>query len=97
MLKHKFKNLKVLKTNAFIKVSLGFNKYDLPIRLSKEYHKDELIKTITKSFGGGSNSSLQMTNIIEIDVLKIFLFNFDIQAIYVAKHTTTVILKIHHE
>ena len=64
------KNLKVLKTNAFIKVGLGFNKYDLPIRLSKEYHKDELIKTITKSFGGGSNSSLQMTNIIEIDEFK---------------------------
>ena len=36
-------------------------------------------------------------NITEIDVLKIFLFNFDTQAIYVAKHTTTVKLKIHHE
>ena len=36
-------------------------------------------------------------NIIEIDVLKIFLFNFDTQAIYVAKHMTTVKMKVHHE
>ena len=66
----KGKDLKVLKTNATINVALGYNNFKLPIRLSDKYHADELLKTISKSFGGGSSSSLQMTNKIEIDEFK---------------------------
>ena len=40
----KGKDLKVLKTNALIKINLGREKYDLPIRLSDKYHADELLK-----------------------------------------------------
>ena len=66
----KGKDLKVLKTNATINIALGYNNFKLPIRLSDKYHTDELLKTISKSFGGGSGSSLQMTNKIEIDEFK---------------------------
>ena len=65
----KGKDLKVLKTNALIKVNLGSKKYDLPIRLSDKYHTDELLKTIAQSYGGGK-SMLQFTNTIQIDEFK---------------------------
>ena len=68
--KLKGKDLKVLKTNALIKINLGKEKYDLPIRLSDKYHADELLKTISKSFGGEYSTSLQMTNKIQIDEFK---------------------------
>ena len=66
----KGKDLKVLKTNATINIALGYDTFKLPIRLSDKYHTNELLETISKSFGGGSGSSLQMTNKIEIDEFK---------------------------
>lgn len=66
----KGKDLKVLKTNALIKINLGSNKYELPIRLSDKYHTDELFKTIAQSFAGGSKVMHQFTNIIQIDEFK---------------------------
>lgn len=66
----KGKDLKVLKTNALIKVNLGSEKYDLPIRLSDKYHADELLKTIAQSYSGGSKTMHQFTNIIQIDEFK---------------------------
>lgn len=66
----KGKDLKVLKTNAIINIALGYDTFKLPIRLSDKYHTNELLETISKSFGGGSGSSLQMTNIIQIDEFK---------------------------
>ena len=66
----KGKDLKVLKTNALIKVHLGEENYDLPIRLSEKYHIDELLKTITQSYAGGSKTMHQFTNIIQIDEFK---------------------------
>ena len=66
----KGKDLKVLKTNALIKINLGCNKYDLPIRLNDKYHTDELLKTIAQSYTGGSKVMHQFTNIIQIDEFK---------------------------
>ncbi len=66
----KGKDLKVLKTNALIKVHLGTENYDLPIRLSDKYHTDELLKTIAQSYSGGSKVIHQFTNIIQIDEFK---------------------------
>lgn len=69
----KGKDLKVLKTNALIKINLGKERYDLPIRLSDKYHADELLKTIAQSYtggSGGSKTSRQFTNKIEIDEFK---------------------------
>ena len=66
----KGKDLKVLKTNALINIALGYDTFKLPIRLSDKYHTNELLETISKSFGGGSGSSLQMTNMIQIDEFK---------------------------
>ena len=66
----KGKDLKVLKTNALIKIRLGNKKYDLPIRLSDKYHTDELLKTIAQSYAGGSNTNHQFTNKIQIDEFK---------------------------
>ena len=66
----KGKDLKVLKTNAVINIALGYDTFKLPIRLSDKYHTNELLETISKSFGGCSSSSLQMTNKIEIDEFK---------------------------
>ena len=66
----KGKDLKVLKTNASIKINLGSNKYDLPIRLSDKYHTDELLKTIAQSYTGGSKAMHQFTNMIQIDEFK---------------------------
>lgn len=64
------KDLKVLKTNALIKVHLKDKNYDLPIRLSDKYHTDELLKTISQSYSGGSKTMHQFTNIIQIDEFK---------------------------
>ena len=66
----KGKNLKVLKTNALIKVNLGKEKYDLPIRLNDKYHADELLKTIAQSYCGNNKAMHQFTNMIEIDEFK---------------------------
>ena len=66
----KGKDLKVLKTNALIKVNLGKERYDLPIRLNDKYHADELLKTIAQSYSGGSKVIHQFTNIIQIDEFK---------------------------
>ena len=66
----KGKDLKVLKTNALIKIRLGSEKYDLPIRLSDKYHTDELLKTIAQSYSGGSGAIHQFTNMIQIDEFK---------------------------
>ena len=66
----KGKDLKALKTNASIKINLGINKYELPIRLSDKYHTDELLKTIAQSYAGGGNSKRQITNTIQIDEFK---------------------------
>ena len=69
----KGKDLKVLKTNALIKVHLGEERYDLPIRLSDKYHTDELLKTIAQSYTGGSGGNKtahQFTNTIQIDEFK---------------------------
>ena len=66
----KGKDLKVLKTNALIKIHLGKKNYDLPIRLSDKYHSDELLKTIAQSYTGGSKAMHQFTNTIQIDEFK---------------------------
>lgn len=66
----KGKDLKVLKTNAAIKIHLGEKNYDLPIRLNDEYHTDELLKTIAQSYSGGSKIMHQFTNMIQIDEFK---------------------------
>ena len=66
----KGKDLKVLKTNALIKINLGKERYDLPIRLSDKYHTDTLLKTIAQSYTGGSKVMHQFTNIIQIDEFK---------------------------
>ena len=66
----KGKDLKVLKTNALIKINLGNNKYDLPIRLSDKYHTDELLKTIAQSFTGKTKAAHQFTNTIQVDEFK---------------------------
>ena len=66
----KGKNLKVLKTNALIKIHLGKERYDLPIRLSDKYHTNELLKTIAQSYSGGSKVMHQFTNMIQIDEFK---------------------------
>ena len=66
----KGKDLKVLKTNALIKVHLGEEKYDLPIRLSDKYHTDELLKTIAQSYTGKTKAKRQFTNVIQIDEFK---------------------------
>ena len=66
----KGKDLKVLKTNALIKVHLKDKNYDLPIRLSDKYHTDELLKTISQSYSGGSKTMHQFTNMIQIDEFK---------------------------
>ena len=66
----KGKNLKVLKTNALIKVNLGKEKYDLPIRLNDKYHADELLKTIAQSYCGNNKVMHQFTNMVEIDEFK---------------------------
>ena len=69
--KLKGKDLKVLKTNALIKINLGKEKYDLPIRLSDKYHTDELLKTIAQSYCGGNSKPMrQFTNTIQIDEFK---------------------------
>ena len=68
--KLKGKDLKVLKTNALIKINLGKENYDLPIRLSDKYHTDELLKTIAQSYCGGSKVMHQFTNTIQIDEFK---------------------------
>lgn len=65
----KGKDLKVLKTNALIKIRLGSKKYNLPIRLSDKYHTDELLKTIAQSFAG-NGAVHQFTNTIQIDEFK---------------------------
>ena len=65
----KGKDLKVLKTNALIKINLGKERYDLPIRLSDKYHTDELLKTIAQSYAGGGIMH-QFTNTIQIDEFK---------------------------
>lgn len=66
----KGKDLKVLKTNALIKIHLGSERYDLPIRLSDKYHTDELLKTIAQSYTGITKANRQFTNIIQIDEFK---------------------------
>ena len=66
----KGKDLKVLKTNASIKVHLKETNYDLPIRLSDKYHTDELLKTIAQSYAGGCKTMHQFTNMIQIDEFK---------------------------
>ena len=66
----KGKDLKVLKTNALIKVNLGKERYDLPIRLSDKYHADELLKTIAQSYCGNNKAMRQFTNTIQIDEFK---------------------------
>ena len=66
----KGKDLKVLKTNALIKVHLGKEKYDLPIRLSDKYHTSELLKTIAQSYTGNNKAARQFTNKIQIDEFK---------------------------
>ena len=66
----KGKNLKVLKTNALIKIHLGKERYDLPIRLSDKYYTNELLKTIAQSYSGGSKVMHQFTNMIQIDEFK---------------------------
>ena len=66
----KGKDLKVLKTNALIKINLGKEKYDLPIRLSDKYHTDELLKTIAQSYCGSGKLMHQFTNTIQIDEFK---------------------------
>ena len=66
----KGKDLKVLKTNALIKVNFGSKKYDLPIRLSDKYHTNELLKTIAQSYTGNTKAIYQFTNIIQIDEFK---------------------------
>ena len=67
----KGKDLKVLKTNALIKIHLGSERYNLPIRLSDKYHTDELLKTIAQSYSGGNAKSIhQFTNMIQIDEFK---------------------------
>ena len=66
----KGKDLKVLKTNALIKINLGKEKYNLPIRLSDKYHTNELLKTIAQSYTGGSKAMHQFTNTIQIDEFK---------------------------
>lgn len=66
----KGKDLKVLKTNAIIKVNLGSERYNLPIRLSDKYHTDKLLKTIAQSYTGGSKVMHQFTNMIQIDEFK---------------------------
>lgn len=66
----KGKDLKVLKTNALIKIHLGSERYDLPIRLSDKYHTEELLKTIAQSYSGGSKAKHQFTNVIQIDEFK---------------------------
>ena len=66
----KGKDLKVLKTNALIKVNLGKERYDLPIRLSNKYHTSELLKTIAQSYTGCTKAMHQFTNTIQIDEFK---------------------------
>ena len=66
----KGKDLKVLKTNALIKVNLGKERYDLPIRLSNKYHTSELLKTIAQSYTGITKAMHQFTNTIQIDEFK---------------------------
>ena len=66
----KGKDLKVLKTNALIKVNLGSKRYDLPIRLSDKYHTDELLKTIAQSYSGNNKIMHQFTSKIQIDEFK---------------------------
>ena len=66
----KGKDLKVLKTNALIKINLGKERYDLPIRLSDKYHTSELLKTIAQSYCGGGKLMHQFTNTIQIDEFK---------------------------
>ena len=66
----KGKDLKVLKTNALIKVNLGKERYDLPIRLSNKYHTSELLKTIAQSYTGSTKAMHQFTNTIQIDEFK---------------------------
>ena len=66
----KGKDLKVLKTNALIKIHLGKENYDLPIRLNNKYHADELLKTIAQSYTGGTKTAHQFTNTIQIDEFK---------------------------
>ena len=66
----KGKDLKVLKTNALIKIHLGKEKYDLPIRLNDKYHADELLKTIAQSYAGNNKVAHQFTNTIQIDEFK---------------------------
>ena len=68
--KLKGKDLKVLKTNALIKIHLGKENYDLPTRLNDKYHNNELLKTIAQSYCGGSKAKRQFTNKIEIDEFK---------------------------
>ena len=66
----KGKDLKVLKTNALIKINLGKERYDLPIKLSDKYHTDELLKTIAQSYCGNNKIMHQFTNKIQIDEFK---------------------------
>ena len=66
----KGKDLKVLKTNALIKINLGREKYDLPIRLNDKYHADKLLKTIAQSYSGNNKAMHQFTNTIQIDEFK---------------------------
>ena len=66
----KGKDLKVLKTNALIKIHLGKKNYDLPIRLNDKYHADELLKTIAQSYAGNNKVAHQFTNTIQIDEFK---------------------------
>ena len=68
--KLKGKDLKVLKTNALIKIHLGKKNYDLPIRLNDKYHADELLKTIAQSYAGNNKVAHQFTNTIQIDEFK---------------------------
>ena len=68
--KLKGKDLKVLKTNALIKINLGREKYDLPIRLNDKYHADKLLKTIAQSYSGNNKAMHQFTNTIQIDEFK---------------------------
>ena len=68
--KLKGKDLKVLKTNALIKVNLGKERYDLPIRLNDKYHTNELLKTIAQSYTGCTKAMHQFTNVIQIDEFK---------------------------
>ena len=66
----KGKDLKVLKTNALIKINLGKERYDLPIRLNDKYHASELLKTIAQSYTGSTKAMHQFTNTIQIDEFK---------------------------